>query len=377
MSEQRLIVVKQGCSDADCCRTVEFVGGRITGRYPFVGAVAVRNLTQEAERVVAAHRDVEGIEDDSPVFALGAIPQRTVGWSHAPRGRPQIPWGVRRIGAPAVWPLSKGEGVAVAVVDTGIDLSHPDLAERVVGGFSAVGDSYCDDNGHGTHVAGTVAATGVPGGVLGVAPRAELLAVKVLDKNGGGRLTYVLNGLAWLAERRVPIVNMSLGGPQPSLLIRRAVERLYAAGTLVVTAAGNAGPEADSVAYPAAYRQVVAVGAFTKNDSVALFSSRGPELDLIAPGTDILSTWLNGEYVRLDGTSMSAPHVAGAAALLWPLVGNVKKVRRALYRTASPLLDISPQDQGRGRVVADDAATWALGEESHREKGTLTRRRSL
>lgn len=382
---EKLIVLKAGCRDDECCNLVARLGGQVVKRIPFVGAVAVSRLSEEAVRALATHRDVETVEDDLPVYALGAAAGlwgRTDVKARRPklcwpeprwpdRGRtgrrlaPRIPWGVRRIGAPAVWPESRGRGVTIAIVDTGIDLTHPDLQERVVGGFSSVGGTCNDENGHGTHVAGIAAASGVDGGVLGVAPQANLLAVKVLDARGAGTLTSLLEGLAWVAKVRAPIVNLSLGSPIPSRLVRRAVTRLAEAGALVIAAAGNMGPEEGSVGYPAGYPCVTAVGALTPGGEVAPFSSRGEGIDLVAPGARVLSTWLGGEYRRLDGTSMAAPHAAGAAALLWPFLGDAHAVRRALLNGASPLCDWPRSAQGWGALSAVSAVAWALGQESH------------
>jgi len=388
--ERVLIAVKQGCTDSECCHLVGRMGGRVTSRIPLFGAICADNLTPDAMRAIAAHHDIQSVESDTRVYALpsaaehtraGAVDRavaRTIAKSRVAdigsfrRPSPsvwegetksagiQIPWGVRRIGAPSVWSVCQGAGVRVAIVDSGIDCDHPDLKGRVVGGYSAVGGDFVDRNGHGTHVAGTVAGCGRRGGIFGVAPRADLVAVKVLDDQGAGHLSYLLKGLAWIAEQRMEVVNMSLGAPLASPLVRRAVHRLCTSGTLLIAAAGNSGPREGSIGYPAAYASVVAVGAVDQRGCVADFSSRGESLDVVAPGTDILSTWLRGRYKRLDGTSMASPHVAGMAALLWPHLCDARSVRRAVLTSTVALRDFSHQAQGRGMISAVRAMTWAL-----------------
>lgn len=358
MNPQKLIALKPNCRDHACCQDVRRLGGRVTKRIPFVGAVVARGLSPEALDVIASRADVLDIEDDVPIYAIGALP-RTLEVGKA--AGLQIPWGVRSVDAPSVWPKCQGEDVRVAVVDSGIDVDHPDLEDRIAGGYCAFAGSYDDENGHGTHVAGTIAATGAEGGVLGVAPRAELLSVKVLNARGSGSLSHLLEGLAWIAEQRVQIVNMSLGSPVPSLFVRRGVSKLTEQGVLLIAAAGNSGPRENTVGYPAGYEEVISVGAVDEAGRVARFSSRGRSVDVVAPGTNVLSTWLDDRYRRLDGTSMAAPHAAGIAALLWPRLGNALEVREALLSTAVPLDGDWPETaQGRGRV--DAAAAYACAE---------------
>lgn len=268
--------------------------------------------------------------------------------------RSEIPWGVERIGAPKIWNRSTGKGVNVAVIDTGIDMQHPDLADNVKGGYNSVNpdESPQDDQGHGTHVAGTIAAVPNNKGVIGVAPHANLYAVKVLDKDGGGTYSTIIAGIDWAVENGMHIANMSLGGPSAPPL-EKAVKRAYAAGLIIVAASGNSGPDAD-VSAPASYKETIAVTASTPENGLAEFSSTGKEVDVIAPGQKVLSTWPDSKLAELSGTSMASPHVAGLAALAYQLgATSPEQVRKLLKKGAASLEGLNEEQQGGGMPQAD------------------------
>ncbi|SFR18261.1 Subtilase family protein [Desulfoscipio geothermicus DSM 3669] len=164
-------------------------------------------------------------------------------------------------------------------MDTGIDLSHPDLLANIKGGYNAIkpNKSPADDNGHGTHVAGIIAAVNDNIGVVGVAPQAELYAVKVLSANGSGYLSDIIEGLEWCITNNMQVINMSLGTSSEVQSFHDAVIKVYNAGIVMVAAAGNSGPGDNTVEYPAKYEEVIAVSATSDNDAIASFSSRGPD----------------------------------------------------------------------------------------------------
>lgn len=273
----------------------------------------VASLDAQAERVLVNNPNVVFIEDDVIVEAV--VDNKKLTQGKPSYTQPQVlPWGINRIDAEQVWPLGDvGAGIDIGVIDTGISTGHPDLA--VKGGVSKVSytTSYNDDNGHGSHVAGIVGATNNTIGVVGIAPAVNLYAIKVLDRRGSGYLSDVINGIDWATSHNMKVVNMSLGCDCPSQAMRDAVIRAYNAGVVVVAAAGNSG---GPVIYPAAYPEVIAVGATDSINAVPYWSSRGPELDLTAPGVSIYSTYKGNKYTTFSGTSMASPHVAGTVALL-------------------------------------------------------------
>lgn len=361
---RRIVVIAQDASEDECCRAVLAMGGRIVKRLPLIHAVVVEGLDPERFSLLTHRSGVERIEDDIPIRAISPV---VVGrpWRRlAVEDRcAVVPWGVRRVGAPTVWRKSRGEDVAVAILDTGVSLDHPDLAARLSGVYNAVGGSDDDANGHGTHVAGIVAGSGAAGGIYGVAPKASLYAVKVLDSGGSGRLSDIIDGLNWCVQKNVPVANLSLGTPVQHPLLERAVDQAVAGGVFVVAAAGNSGPRPQTLEYPAAYESALAVGACDQEGGIASFSSRGKGLDIAAPGKDIYSTWMQGGYRRLDGTSMAAPHVAGVAALLLGAAGPPSQgrtnawLREILLESAVPLPGLPPDEQGKGIVDAPRALT--------------------
>ena len=277
---------------------------------------------------------------------------------------PEIRWNINRVHAPAAWDMTEGcdkdgDCVKVAIIDTGIDSNHPDLVGKVDGGYSAITKTekpadYQDDNGHGTHVSGTVAALRDGKGVVGVAPKARLYAVKVLDSDGSGELSDVIDGLVWAAKNGMQIANLSLGSPSDSAALHRAVRYAKGCGVIIVAAAGNA--NGGAVAFPAAYPEVIAVAASDADDQFASFSSRGPQVKFIAPGADIVSDKLGGGLIAHDGTSMAAPHVAGLAALAMAqgAVGltGPDGVLAALKKAAKKLPGLSDDEQGFGMIDA-------------------------
>jgi len=288
-----------------------------------------------------------------------------------------------QIGVPAVWTAGyRGTGVKVAIVDTGLDAAHPDFAGRIVAGDSFVGGDFQDDNGHGTHVAGTAVGTGAAQGgkYCGVAPEASIYVAKVLDRNGSGSMSGVMAGVEWAAEQGVDVINLSLGGSGSSdgqdalsLTCNAAVEQ----GITVCVAAGNAGPSSRTIGSPGAASDVITVGAVDRSDGIARFSSRGPTADgrvkpdVCLPGTDIVSALAAGtgagqpvddRYTQMSGTSMATPHAAGLAALLLQAKPELSpaEIKQVIMETA---LDLG-QDanaQGAGRARAEDALNRVLG----------------
>ena len=311
------------------------------------GGVKIKDLTlingkavllpPKAEALLGKQAGVLRIDNDVEVFTLSRA-----------KIQPSeiLPWGINRIDAELVWGTTIGNLVKVAIIDTGIDVKHPDLQANLKGGVSAVSytTSYNDDNGHGTHVAGIVAAVDNEIGVIGVGPQINLYAVKVLDRRGSGYLSDVIEGLDWAIQNEMQVVNMSLGTSSDILSLREAVQRVNQAGIVQVAAAGNSG---GAVIYPAAYPEVIAVSATDSADTIASWSSRGPEIDLAAPGVSIFSTYKGQTYKILSGTSMAAPHVTGAAALVLTvpekcdldLSGSCSptEVQQRLEATAKPL----------------------------------------
>lgn len=266
-----------------------------------------------------------------------------------------VPWNITRIHAPEAWPTSLGLGAKVAVIDTGIDRDHPDLKGNLVGcvNFIQSWKTCEDDNGHGTHVAGIIAAQNNNLGVVGVAPQARLYALKVLDRRGSGYLSDIIEALDWSAANGVGVINMSLGTTSNVQSFHDAIIRVAGRGITQVAAAGNSGPDATTVTYPAKYPEVVAVAATDSSNNVASWSSRGPEVDLAAPGVSITSTYRGNGYRVLSGTSMASPHVAGVVALRLALhPGQSPQSIESLLEATADILPFDPTLVGAGLVNA-------------------------
>lgn len=233
-----------------------------------------------------------------------------------------LPWGINRIDAENVWSSNTGSGIAIAFVDTGIDYNHPDLDDNYWKGESFVSytNDPMDDNGHGTHCAGIAAAMNNDIGVVGVAPDAQLIAVKALDYNGGAYFSWIADGINWAANNGADIISLSIGYYQHVQSWKDACDyAYYTKGCVVVAAAGNSGNppgKGNNVEYPARYDSTIAVSAIDSTDKRAKWSSTGPDVELAAPGVNIYSTLWDNTYGYKSGTSMACPHVSGVAALV-------------------------------------------------------------
>lgn len=282
--------------------------GRIGRNLPIINGFTAR-LPEEEIAVLRKSPGVRFVEEDRVV----SLAEPEIGESVADSG-----WGVEHIGCPSVQGLGiAGEGIKVAVLDTGIDYTHPKLLGNYRGGYDFVfddADPYDDSyNSHGTHVAGIIAASQDGGGVVGCAPSASLYGVKVLDGGGFGHVSFLVAGIDWAVDNGMDIANISIAGTD-SAALEQACAAASAAGLLLVGAGGNT--YGGDVLYPAAYETVLAVTASDQNDLPAYFSPADAEVELTAPGVDILSTTAGGGYGLLSGTSQAAPHLAGTAALM-------------------------------------------------------------
>ncbi|MCF2137373.1 MAG: S8 family serine peptidase [Candidatus Thorarchaeota archaeon] len=300
-----------------------------------------------------------------------------------------LDWGVDDVDAEQVWGGAEdavdvvpgnvaGTGVNVAILDTGIDYTHPDLDAVYKGGYDFVDDDSDpkDQNGHGTHCAGIVAAEDNGDGVIGVAPKASIYAVRVLDAYGSGSTSDIIAGIDWAIDHNMDVISMSLGGGGFDSAFNDAINRAYDAGIVVVAASGNDGKE--SISYPAAYDNAIAVGAIDSSHNLADFSNYGPEQEVVAPGVDIYSTmptytvtlnywWYGGHsknYDTMSGTSMATPMVAGVVALILSANPDLTPAEvRDILHTTSIDLGSSGWDKyfGYGEVNAKAAVDNAGG----------------
>jgi subtilisin family serine protease len=315
-------------------------------------------------------------------------------------------WGLTKINCPAAWDRTTGSAnVTAAVIDTGVDLDHPELAALLVPGqdlvdlgpnptpppgFHFEGDFMGRDNdpqdevGHGTHVAGTIACASNNGtGVAGVTWNCRLMPVKVLtrivnnanpaDVRGVGSAADIAAGIRWAVDHGARVLNLSLGGNVDTQVERDAVAYAVAQGAVVIAAMGNGFQQGNQTSFPAAYPDVVAVGAIDQNDQRAFFSQTGPHIDVAAPGVGVLSTvWDNG-FATMSGTSMATPHVSGVACLVWSCNSSLTAAQVAdiLRQTARPLRDnpadpVPNDNYGHGCVDAQAALQRACPQPASR-----------
>lgn len=287
---------------------VHRAGGKVKYTYHLVPAIAA-SVPQNAIGGFLANSIVSTVDLDAEVQASDLELDSS--------------WGVKRIGAGTTHDGgNRGAGVRVAIIDSGVDYNHPDLRANYLGGRDFVNNDSdpMDDNGHGTHVAGTVAARDDGAGVVGVAPEAQIYALKVLNATGSGSFSNIIAALQWAVDNRIQVTNNSYGSSgDPGPIVKAAFDNAAAAGVVNVASAGNSGNLAgtgDNVGYPARWGSVIAVAATQQDDSRPSYSSTGPAVELAAPGYQINSTKMGGGYIAYSGTSMASPHVAGTAALV-------------------------------------------------------------
>lgn len=377
---RRIVVFAPGTSPAQRVALAKKTGAAIVRELPAIDAVVIEtpsNTVSTAENKLTAMAEVTRIDADPKINWLQAADARGVDFAlpnmHAilapiealrkqgsalppvAAGAQAIQWGVKRVDAPAAWSVTRGEGVKVVVIDTGLDMTHPDLAGNIKGGWNAItkGNDFNDDHGHGTHCGGNVAALDNKIGIVGVAPKADLYGVKVLDANGSGTFDDVIAGMQWAIDNHMEVASMSLGASQGNQALADMVKAMKKAGVTLVAAAGNSG---GSVGYPGGYPEAIAVSASDNNDQLADFSSRGPQVAVIAPGVDVYSLSMNGGYETMSGTSMATPHVAGLAVLYVATHKGATpdEVRAGLSAASTKLPGVPDVGQGAG---LPDAAT--------------------
>ncbi|MCW5849815.1 MAG: S8 family serine peptidase [Anaerolineae bacterium] len=325
------------------------VGGKVEGILPALGVTAIKVAADQVGPALDTLRqqaDIEYAERD-PLVELA---RSAAGW------RPNDPlfdsqWALARLGIPSAWDVTRGDpSIIVAVLDTGVDAAHNDLRGQLVPGWDFVRRTQQpdDDNGHGTHVTGIVAAAADNGlGISGVAPGARVMPVKVVTGAGIGSHYTIAQGIEYAVRNHARIINLSLGGYEPSDTLRRAIDYAWDSGALVVAAGGN--ENTSSPIYPAAWPNVVGVGATNIDDTRAPFSNFGDDVTLVAPGVAILSTIPGNQYEAWPGTSMATPLVSGVAALLWsryPMLTNVE-VRNLLLSTSDKIGPLPYDSAGR------------------------------
>lgn len=326
-------------------------GASLLEQTQVVPLTAVEDLEQRLEAVPGVL--AAGVE--ARRFAIGDVPAAVQG---DPRRDEQ--WGLSRLDAEKVRERGDGTGLVVAVVDTGVDATHPDLAGKVLPGFDAVtkdSDGRRDPHGHGTHVAGIIAATPRNGiGGAGLAPGVQILPVRVLDETGYGDDSDVARGVLWAVQHGADVINLSLGGPDRDPLLADAIDVAVDAGVAVIVAAGNDGMSGSPVSYPGAHPRVVAVAASTAADTRAAFSTVGSYVDVAAPGMAVLSTFPGSSMQYLSGTSMAAPFVTAAVADVVSATGRKPLDAMQLLVATATDIDAVGTDSATGTGLIDPYA---------------------
>lgn len=297
IGEQRVIVTYKSNISKNAKDQIENTGD-VQQSFKHVNAVSLE-VSDTEMKALESNPNVTAVENDDIVKIKETSSQI-------------IPYGINALNGIKSWESGlTGKGVKVAIIDSGAAI-HNDL--NIAGGKSFVfyTTSYLDDNGHGTHVAGIVGAKNNSFGVVGIAPDSDIYALKALDSMGNGYNSNIIKAIDWSIENHMDIINMSLGGSSESYAFQQAIDKAYNSGILVVAAAGNDGAP---VEYPAKYNHAIAVSATDTSNNLASFSNRGPEIEVAAPGVNVISTYKGNTYASMDGTSMATPYVAGVLAL--------------------------------------------------------------
>jgi thermitase len=337
--DQILVKFKPGTPERGKTDVHQRHGGRVVDTIPAIDVQVVRIPENKVGEKVRAYKAEASVEFAEPDYIAEAILT-----PNDPYFGKQ--WGMTKIQAPEAWDITLGSAaVKIAVLDTGIDQNHEDLVRKIVANKNFTRSSTVDDKyGHGTHVAGIAAATtNNAKGIAGVGFNSSLMNGKVLGDTGTGYYSWIASGIIWAADNGAKVINMSLGGTSGSSTLESAVNYAWGKGVVLVAAAGNS--DTDAPLYPAYYTNCIAVAATDKNDAKASFSNYGDWVDIAAPGVDIFSTMPNHKnrigilnYGSLSGTSMSTPHVAGVAALVfaqYPQWSN-SDVRTRIETSADP-----------------------------------------
>lgn len=254
-------------------------------------------------------------------------------------------WEIIKFNIQNQWRYSKGEGVVVAVIDTGCDLYHDDIKDNLVQGknFVDLNKDPVDVNGHGTHVSGTIAATDNGLGMVGVAPKTKIMPLKALNDDGMGDSRAIASAVIWAADNGADLVTMSLGSPGQNDSIKKAIDYACSKNVVVFCAAGNSG-ENHPIMYPAKYNNVISIGAIDQNLERTKFTCRGEELDFLAPGHEIVSAVPGNNYAMMSGTSMSNPFAVGCASLLLSYSRKIKySAMDGMLRTADDYIRVFKQ----------------------------------
>lgn len=356
---RKLITFKTGRSYKKCLKKLRVKGIKPYKRMPSLRTIGCHFDKRRSWKSIARHPEVKRVESDVRIrvhlYRKHQQPSNRKRVNTLAACPPELAWNICRVKANEAWPRTTGSKIKVAIIDTGI-AEHPNL--RIAGGVNTMrGGSYADDNGHGTHVAGITAAKGLDG-IKGVAPDVELYAVKALDSRGGGYVSSIISGVDWCIRNKMNVINMSFGlvGSAVSRALREVIAKAYNQGIVIVASAGNSGSEDNGmIDAPASFPETMAIAATDMSDHVTSFSSRGTGIDLAAPGEQIKSTWLNGGYMTLSGTSMAAPHAAGGVALLLSRQPGLTpaQVAEQLRGWALPLTSETQDEQGAGLLQLD------------------------
>jgi subtilisin family serine protease len=329
----------EGKHEADL---INSLGGKVLKFLPVVQGIVAQFPDNNVLDDVANHPSVAWVEDD--FYISGKI--NTEGLASLAG---------KEISRPADVALVPGRDIVkIGVLDSGVDFNHPWLSQFLGEGINVLDPMKkpIDVLGHGTHVSGIIART--VGQLTAHKVKVKIYPVKVFNYYGQAYLSDIIYGLQWCLKEDISVINMSFGTVRYSRVLEEAVKKLNGDGVILIGAAGNKGPKKDSVLYPAKFPEVVAVNASDGSGNIAVYSSRGPEIIFIAPGTNIESTWKNGGYSKETGTSMAAPQVAGAAAVIIGLLGSVSQQEIvARLRRYTVDLDLPQECQGFGRINFD------------------------
>lgn len=350
---KKIVSLKPGTDIRVFAKEIEEKGGSIIRELPLINAClcAFPQKHSEVASILESHPHIDSVDDDIKV-RITSFPPAYWGSGKVNQPPQEIGWGVKRINAEPFLNVRGASTVKVAVMDTGIYARHPDLEGCVRGGVNIIGNSHdlSDPNGHGTHVAGIIGALNNDIGIVGVMPGASIYSVKVFDASGEGSLSDIILGLQWCIANDIKIVNMSFGSSEENNSYRQVIANAEKAGIIMVAAAGNDRVQ-HKMQYPALYDQTIAVSALSQTGMIASFSSFGEQVDVIAPGENIKSTWKDGSYKEESGTSMATPFVTGAIAQMINKWGEMSpaQVKRHLKECCT-MLPMPQIYQGAGLV---------------------------